>query len=371
MKRLRLGHIGIHEKANLNSGDTLLFQAVRDIFERILDTKIEWNLYQVWENFDSAIINHINSENDALILGGGGLFLKDQKGADIASSGWQWNCSPNNVLEIKIPLFIFAVGYNRFYDQEDFDQNFTDSINAICSISPFFSLRNNGSINAIKGYLYGENLKQAKIFRQFCPTTMLSMIYPEFKDHADNQSRNNSKVLSFNAAFDRTELRFPDAHKAFNEICKLIKHAEEEGWSIIACSHKEMDREIETFLYNNNVKYETKDLTTSSPSEIMEHYAQIDLSVGMRGHSQMIPFGFNKPIISLISHDKLQFFLNDIDFAEYGIDMNSSDIKTQFVEILKKIEIIRPKLINKLKEKQMCIWEETLDNFEIMEEILN
>lgn len=366
MKKLIIGHIGIHEKANLNSGDTLLFQVVRDIFEKILDTKIEWNLYQVWENFDEATIHHINQENDVLILGGGGLLLKDQKGADIANSGWQWNCPSINIKKIKIPLFIFAIGYNRFYGQDDFDLNFKESMNTIASMSPFFSLRNNGSINAVKGYLSEENLKRAKIFRQFCPTTMVSFIYPELSKLADKQAKKNSKILSFNAAFDRTEMRFPDPDKTFNEICKLIKHAEEKGWSIIACSHKEMDRGIESFLQKNKVNFEIKDLTSSSPLEIMEHYAQIDLSVGMRGHSQMIPFGFNKQIISLISHDKLQFFLNDLDLVEYGIDLNSHDINTQFDVMLDDIETNKVQCIDKLIDKQNYIWQETLENFEVM-----
>jgi hypothetical protein len=83
MQKIKIGHIGIHEKANLNSGDTLLFQVVRDLFETILDVKIEWNLYQVWENFDEDTIDQMNKENNVLIIGGGGLLLKDQKGADI------------------------------------------------------------------------------------------------------------------------------------------------------------------------------------------------------------------------------------------------------------------------------------------------
>lgn len=370
MQKIKIGHIGIHEKANLNSGDTLLFQVVRDLFETILDAKIEWNLYQVWENFDENTIDQMNKENNVLILGGGGLLLKDQKGADITNSGWQWNCSPINTKAIKIPLFIFAVGYNRFYNQDDFDHNFTDSMNAIASISPFFGLRNNGSIEAVKRYLSGENQQNANIFRQFCPTTIVSLIYPDLKELADIHAKKETKILSFNAAFDRTDMRFPDSEKAFDEICKLMKHAEGKGWSIVACSHKEMDKEIERYLRKNNVNYKLKDLTSSSPREIMEHYAQVDLSVGMRGHSQMIPFGFNKPIISLISHDKLKFFLDDLDLNDFGIDLNSGSLFDQFSTILTRIEENQIQVIDALKSKQKFIWDETLGNYKIMRDLI-
>jgi|TARA_B110000967_G_C18889279_1_gene566199 polysaccharide pyruvyl transferase WcaK-like protein len=371
MKKVRIGHIGIHEKANLNSGDTLLFQVVRDIFESILDIQIEWSLYQVWEEFDEKTIDQINKENDALVLGGGGLLLKDQKGSDISNSGWQWNCSPTNTYEIKIPFFVFAIGYNRFYNQDDFDLNFVDSINAITSISPFFGLRNNGSINAVKKYLLDENQQKSKIYRQFCPTTMVSLIYPDLKELADNHAKKESRVLSFNAAFDRTDMRFSNPDKIFNEICKLIKHAEDKGWTIIACSHKEMDREIEGFLTKNNVNYKIKNLTSSSPKEIMEHYAQVDLSVGMRGHSQMIPFGFNKFIISLVSHDKLQFFLDDLELSEFGINLNSHNLLDQFINILHNIEVNQNQVLDSLISKQRFIWKETLGNFSLMEDIMD
>ena len=371
MKKIRIGHIGIHEKANLNSGDTLLFQVVRDIFEKNLNLKIDWRLYQVWDEFDKNKIEIINKENDALVLGGGGLLLKDQKGSDIKNSGWQWNCSAENTYEIKIPLLIFAIGYNRFYGQEDFDSNFVDSINAIASKSPFFSLRNNGSISAVKNYLSSKNKEKAKLYRQFCPTTMLSLIYPELDKLSINNAKRNSKVLSFNAAFDRTEMRFSDPNKTFDDICKSIKHAQERGWKIIACSHKEMDRKIEFFLKKNNVTFEIKDLTYSSPKEIMEHYAQVDLSVGMRGHSQMIPFGFNKPIISLISHDKLQFFLDDLDLGKFGVDLNANNSFDLFTDILNKIESNKFDVIEELKTKQSYIWAETKKNFSYMEKYMN
>ena len=366
MKNLELGHIGIHEKANLNSGDTLLFQVVRDLFEKALEVSIHWNLYQVWEEFDKDKIDQINSTNDAVILGGGGLLLRDQLGSDIKNSGWQWNCSANNTLKFNLPLIIYAIGYNRFYNQEDFSQEFTASMNAIAEKSPFFSLRNNGSLNAVRRYLSKENLETVKLFRQFCPTTIVSRLYPDLNEIALEHEKKGRRLLSFNAAFDRAEMRFTDPVKKFNEICTLMKYAQDKGWTIIACAHKDMDREIEKYLERNNVKFIVKDLTRSSPDEIMRHYAQVDLSVGMRGHSQMIPFGFNKPIFSLISHDKLKFFLEDLNLNSLGVDLNSKDLIDIFSTFLENFDKNELDLIQTLKEKQNFIWKETSKNFSII-----
>ena len=366
MKKLELGHIGIHEKANLNSGDTLLFKVVRDLFEKALEVSIHWNLYQVWEEFDKDKIDQINLTNDAVILGGGGLLLRDQLGSDIKNSGWQWNCSANNTLKFNLPLIIYAIGYGRFYNQEDFSQEFTASMNAIAEKSPFFSLRNNGSLNAVRRYLSKENLETVKLFRQFCPTTIVSRLYPDLNEISLEHKKKGRRLLSFNAAFDRAEMRFTDPVKKFNEICTLMKYAQNKGWTIIACAHKDMDREIEKYLERNNVEFIVKDLTRSSPDEIMRHYAQVDLSVGMRGHSQMIPFGFNKPIFSLISHDKLKFFLEDLNLNSLGVDLNSKDPIDIFSTFLDNFDKNELDLIQTLKEKQNFIWKETSKNFSII-----
>ena len=45
----------------------------------------------------------------------------------------------------------------------------------------------------------------------------------------------------------------------------------------------------------------------------------------MRKHSQMIAFGLNKPIFSLISLDEVEFFLKDIGYEEYGTDIGNSN----------------------------------------------
>lgn len=45
---------------------------------------------------------------------------------------------------------MFAVGYNRFRGQEDFDQFFKEHINLFVEKAEFIGLRNHGSIESIK-----------------------------------------------------------------------------------------------------------------------------------------------------------------------------------------------------------------------------
>jgi hypothetical protein len=55
--------------------------------------------------------------------------------------------------EIQVPLALFAVGYNRFRGQKDFDPIFTDHLRLLAEKCVYIGLRNHGSIEAVKNYL--------------------------------------------------------------------------------------------------------------------------------------------------------------------------------------------------------------------------
>ena len=56
-------------------------------------------------------------------------------------------------------------------------------------------------------------------------------------------------------------------------------------------------------------------------------------SIGMRGHAGMIPFGVGTPIISLVSHPKLRYFLEDIGHAEWGLPIFEEHLGDRLVEL--------------------------------------
>ena len=367
-KTLNFIHYGCHHKANLNSGDTLLFQIVRDLFDSQADQKINWNLKQIWDEVTERDIDEINNQSDAIIIGGGGVFLKDQQGSDANNSGWQWNCKVDLIAKIKVPIIMFAVGYNRFRGQEEFNQNFSKSLIEISKKSPFFSLRNNGSIEAIKPYIKNDNIDYSNIFRQFCPTTIINKI----PQHANKEKEKvlDKKILSFNAAFDRTSMRSLNPKKMYNNTCLAIKEAVNRDWQIVACSHKFMDKEIESYLKKHNISYEARDLTEASPQEIIDHYSSVDLSVGMRGHSQLIPFGLNKFIFSFISHDKLSFFLEDLNLTDMGSEIDSPRFINDFATFLDMLDQDPSEILDRLKQAQNYVWDETLNNFKIIGEVI-
>lgn len=352
-------HFGIHNKENKNSGDTLLFKTTRDLFDLHFD-HINWTLKNLWESVDDEMINFVNQEMDCILIGGGGLFLKDQKGAEESVSGWQWNCRTENLKKIKKPIIIFGVGYNRFRNQEDFDPVFTENLTALAERSIFFGLRNTGSIENTKRYV-GEN---TPFFLQYCPTTILSRIYD------DISTEHSEKILSFNLAYDRPQFRFGDREKElFKELGSFLDYIQDNSdYKIHITLHKHIDAEIVPYL-SNTLNYEVVNLTESNAEGIMDYYSKIDFAVGMRGHAQLIPFGFNKKIISIVSHNKMQYFLDDIQL-DLGVDVQSSsflsDLISKFNDVNNSCSIDK-----ELEEAQDVIWETTNKNFDHLRKELN
>jgi len=361
-------HIGVHNSANRNSGDTLLFPVVRRVFDSVLGP-FNWDLRQAWEPFTAEAAQKINGTADGIVIGGGGLLLRDQAGSDISNSGWQWNSSIDAVNAINIPLVIFAIGYNRFRGQADFDPVFTDHIRAVVNKAGFFSLRNNGSIQALKPYLPPE-LNQ-KLKHQYCPTTVLWQLYPEYRALAEQHDRKGARILAFNAAFDRANHRFgerPDDVLA--GVARAVKAAENRGWQVVVAAHKTMDRDIEPYLDAADVSYDTADLTDAGPEDVMAFYAQVDCAFGMRGHAQMIPFGLRRPIMSIISHDKMRFLLDDIEHSEWGVEVDAPDIATKLEKFIVRLELKRGAVHEEIAVAQGKVWEETQANFQAIRQLI-
>lgn len=295
-----------------NAGDVMLPIALHDIWNR--DAKsIKWDNQSVYPKVDQELVDKIN-KTKGLIIGGGGLFLKDTNANKI--SGWQWPCSIEMLEKIDVPIVFYAVGYNRFRGQEEFDDFFTDNLRAFVEKSAYMGIRNSGSINALKNYL-PEHLHH-KLRFQPCMTTFLSEIYPDVTNYNEKKD-----FVAVNAAFDRSQLRFGEKiGDILNDTAKAIKTISKD-MPIKFYSHMPSDDAFLPFLQSYGVKYELVKLSNVHPTKIIQEYAKPKLVVGMRGHAQMIPFGCKTPIVSIVSHNKMQWFLDDIGQPKWGADVLS------------------------------------------------
>lgn len=301
-----------------NAGDTVLFKEV----EYAIQKKTFYQRDLNWGEINEVELNRLNKKGNCLVLGGGGLFLKDTNSN--SNSGWQFNIAENLLDQLQIPLIIFAVGYNRFRGQEEFDKVFESHLLKTITKASFVGLRNQGSIQAIKSYL-PDGLKH-KVKFQPCPTTIIKNLHPGIERSFDFSIKQDRKIV-INIAFDREEKRFKGKfQEIIDSIFKVCEKWQTKGWKIEFSGHCKADKKIRSFIKG---KFQFVDLTYDSYSEILAYYRNVPLTVGMRGHAQMIPFGIGNAILSLISHDKMKWFLDDIEHEEWGVELLSDQFESQ------------------------------------------
>lgn len=310
-KGLMATHVSAFSLANV--GDTLLPVVLRDLFNQHIPIK-RWHGENIHQMVTSKEVYFYNKDN-FIVIGGGGLFLRDTHPNDV--SGWQWNCSIDQLKKIRKPIIAFAIGYNRFRGQEDFKPIFTEHINTFVEKAVFIGLRNHGSMEKIKTYLKSDALRNKLVF-QPCMTTLISKIYPNLSNYIKKED-----YIAFNCAFDRQQLRSVD-EDILNSIAKTAL-ALSKVTSIRYFSHMPSDNKILPYFEKHNVPYKLVEMKTLD--SIIHHYSQPRLVIGMRGHAQMIPFGCLTPIVSIISHDKMQWFLDDIHHPEWGVDVLDDDFE--------------------------------------------
>lgn len=340
-----------------NAGDTLLPVVLRDLFNQTIGVK-KWYGIEVHKYVTRKDVHYINKDN-FLVIGGGGLFLCDTCPND--NSGWQWNCSIDRLNQITKPIIAFAVGYNRFRGQEDFKPIFTQHLNRFVEKALFVGIRNHGSIERLKFYLKSDELKNKLVF-QPCMTTLIAKLYPSMLDYSSKKD-----FIAFNCAFDRQKLR-SNNDEYLHAIARVAKELSKIT-SIRYYSHMDSDLLALTYFDKYNVPYELVKLETVD--QIVKCYSEPRLVIGMRGHAQMIPFGCHTPILSIVSHDKLQWFLDDINHPEWGADVSSNDFETDLYIRALSIYNHYEKVIEKIEIEQEKLWDITLSNLNHIKNQLN
>lgn len=254
--------------------------------------------------------------------------------------------------KIKVPIIAFAIGYNRFRGQEDFKPVFEKHINAFVEKCAFVGIRNHGSIESLKPYLKTKALKDKLVF-QPCLTTLISKIYPNFTNYKKKED-----FVVFNCAFDRQTMRCIDEKHLYSIAKVALKMSEHT--KIKYYSHMETDKKALVYFDKVGVKYELVEL--HKVDQMIMHYSRPRLVVGMRGHAQMIPFGCNTPILSIISHDKMQWFLDDIGHSDWGVDITSSAFEENLFNKAETAYECYQDRIKEINQAQDVFWIQTQNN---------
>lgn len=338
-----------------NAGDILLPYVLEDLANTGLRRPIKWNAQHVHKVVTPKDVRRINRTR-GLVIGGGGLFLKDTNPNDL--SGWQWSCSIEALDAIKVPLVLFAVGYNRFRGQEEFAPLFKEHLTQTVSKALYVGLRNHGSVRRTREYL-PDSLKE-KVRFQPCMTTLLARLYPGI--FARPVPKNERPHIAVNCAFDRVYLRLGERLAAtLDELACVLKKLSKDA-AISYYAHSVSDEHFLPFLDSRQVPYEHVKLYAMTSRQIIEAYRKPSLVVGMRGHAQLIPFGCQTPIFSLVSHDKMQWFLDDIGHPDWGVEMTSPTFAVEAEQGIAKALNQHEQRVDDISNAQDILWDVSMKN---------
>ncbi len=308
-----IGHVAFYVDDEGNFGDVMLPIAVRTSIETVVPDA-RWSSIHAHQIFDEDRALWANKNLDAIVIGGGGLFLPDT--SPNGNSGWQWNVTDAALDALEIPIIVYTVGFNLFPGQSFYGVRFEDSVSKLVQKAAFVGLRNHGSVKAVKKVV-GKKLA-AKIEFLPCVTTVHALQAARPAVVGNDLAK---PVVYVNIAFDRASLRFGELYEDFVAQLAEFVEAFETKADVRCLAHANTDERIVYDLRRmHDVRLPVDPIYGIDPSEALGMIERAAVVVGMRGHAGMIPFGVGTPIVSVISHAKLRYFLEDVGHLEWGLE---------------------------------------------------
>ncbi|MFF7332946.1 glycosyltransferase [Streptomyces sp. NPDC008150] len=348
----QLAHVAFYMDRQGNAGDKLLPETVRLGFGPDTSSR-RWHPVHAHRLFDEAALDRVNSRR-GLVIGGGGLFIPDTM--PNGNSAWQWNVPDRLLNRIDVPIAVYAVGFNAFDGQSYRAGRFRESLRQLVEHSSFFGLRNHGSIDKVRSMLPAH--LHDKVRFQPCPTTVTRQLVAGWRDPAVRDD-----TILINAAYDRAGLRFGHDYDYFlAQMADAVKRLG--SLAEVQCVAHSLDDERIAFdlRREHGISMPVIPMYDFENDEIRDLYARTKLVIGMRGHAGMIPFGCGTPIVSLISHPKMAYFLRDIDRPEWGVSVHDRHLADRLVERSRDLLADHAATVADVHGRQQELWKVTEAN---------
>ena len=307
---------------------------------------VRWSLFQLRRaRLQPKQVEFMNEPRNrvlGVIVGGGGLFYPRSAFSRQAISGWQWQ-APTPLLRRLAPrLFLFGVGFNEFDGsvQSSSEASTDPSVNrshleafrrswaALADGSSAIGLRESHSLRHMRARFPLPTAEgQARVRYQPCATTLVGHVHPSL---ASTTLLGRAKVLSINLAADQPNLRLGEGGEpiVLEALLLWAEGAARRGWHVHVVDTM-MGDSARFLAYaggrlrSGGIEHVPWRHCCSSYSRIYRYYRGVTVAASMRGHGVMVPFGIHCATISLLSHDKVRAFIDDIGRPEWGVELSS------------------------------------------------
>lgn len=298
--------------------------------------------------FHRDLVEMINSDGDMLLVGGGGMVF--HRPEDDSMSGWQFNISLEDLERLTVPMVVYGIGFNKFYfDDRGFKPQMNEHLQATQAKSALFSVRNQGTFDELVSRgLSAADMEVIPDPGMFAPTAPLTLPGISGGDYK----------IGVNWAGDRNFYRFPEPWEetrlaVIDALCDAIRKLldRQGGGKVVFIPHlsENIDSEVAPLFQERladvfyNVEFELPYLYPASQAQLplfADIYRQMDLVIGMRGHSNIVPFGLGTTVIGLGSHNKNRFFLEQIGEAKAMINTQNFPEGCSSEEMLETITTV-------------------------------
>lgn len=330
---------------NFNIGDYALGIGVKNLLREYLNVDLIGNTNLQGREFNEYYIQEVvNKRYDLLVIGGGGVI----HGAHWPN-GWFWLVDKELIEKIKIPFIVYGVGYNYWEEEGGIPERGKVHLEETIKHAAYFSVRNDGSAK-----------------RLFDQTGIRTDVIPDPGFHIDLNTHYynyvNEPYVLVQIANDKPINRFGSIEKQQKFIHEMREMTQElsQNYKVIYAPHVIDDIQISKEIINGIDNTEVWDFgyfAFDHSDKAVGYYKHAEFVIAMRGHGQILPIGFNTPVIALENHPKHRGLMEQLNLLDYNVKIDDvnflSNLKNK-VNLLKKnkVNLVKNyKDINKMLDK--------------------
>jgi polysaccharide pyruvyl transferase WcaK-like protein len=344
---------------NYNIGDYALGIGLQSLMRKYLPIEFIGTTNLQGRVFDRYYISEVvNKKYDLLVIGGGGIIHGKHW-----PNGWFWLVDIDLIKEITIPFIVYGAGNNYWDDELPFTQRTIDHLRETNRLSCLFSVRNDGSYERIK--------TQAQIEAVVVPDPGFHVNLRE-----DYFQLEKTPYVIIQVANDKQEYRLGKSSNLIEFIDDMRQIAKylSRKYTVVLAPHVFEDVYLSAQIARNmkNVYvYKFSEFAFDRSDKAIGYYKYAEFVISMRGHGQIIPISFNKPVIALENHPKHKGLMENLNLLEYCISVKERQFLKKVLSAIERIENEKDKITANLMEINRRLEGETESTFMLMLDRLN
>lgn len=337
---------------NYNIGDYALGIGLKNLLRKyfVVDLIGETNIQG--RQFDKYYIKEVvNKKYDLLVIGGGGIIHGKHW-----PNGWFWLIDKKLIKEITIPFIIYGAGYNYWKEEGGIPSRGITHLEETIKYAKYFSVRNDESAK-----------------RLFDDTGIIVPSIPDPGFHVNINSKYNKELkdpyVIIQLAYDKSVNRFggnATRDRFINDMRQVTIYLSEK-FKVVFAPHVFDDIVLSHKIaqgIKNTIIWDFGYFAFDHIDKAIGYYKYAEFVIAMRGHGQIIPIGFNTPVIAIENHPKHRGLMEELDLIDYSINVSDQNFKGIMIEKIKEIEKNKLLLLEKYQNINEKLMESTNKAFE-------